>query len=223
MFVTTSRKGSGGMLLTNYRREAGEVNQEGDQKLDGSQPYRENPKYADIYSVGDAAKATASFEPFFGPCVLNPGNHLHVGGARDFACPSEATLLEAQSLWPYMQSGKPDVLVSLGCGREAPSNSGNSKYCTGAEVKWDKAFGERARENPHRYIRLCPEFSEENTLPRADDVSILTNGCRLSSALDQDDLHYKAGLVARRLISTMFYFVRTSSKPSNNGWAISGK
>lgn len=223
MFVTTSRKGSGGMLLTNYRRKAGEVNQEGDQKLEGSKSYGESPKYADIYSVGDAARATASFEPFFGPCVLNPGNHLHVGGAQDFACPSEATLLEAQSLWPYMQSGKPDILVSLGCGREAPSNSDNSKYCTGAEVRWDKVFGERAKEDPRRYIRLCPDFSEENPLPRADDLSVLTSDSRLIGALDQDDLRCKAGLVARRLISTMFYFVRTSSAPSDNGWIIGGK
>lgn len=211
------------MLLTNYRRQAVNINQDQGQDLKQSQKNRESPKCAEIYSVGEAAKATASFEPFFGPCNLYPGNDLHVGGAQDFACPAEVTLLEAQSLWPHMLSGRPDVLVSVGCGHKAPATSGNSKDCTGTGAMWSEAFGERSQKEPDRYIRLCPEFLKESPLPNADDVSVLTNhslpgGASLllrdgqEKTLNQEDLRSKVGQVARRLISTIFYFNKTSSK-----------
>jgi hypothetical protein len=219
------------MLLTNYRRQAVDINQDQDQDLKQSQKNRESPKCAEIYSVGEAAKATASFEPFFGSCNLHPGNDLHVGGAQDFACPAEVTLLEAQSLWPHMLSGRPDVLVSVGCGHKAPATSGKPEDCTGTGAMWSEAFGERSHKEPDRYIRLCPEFSKESPLPKADNVSVLTNGSLLGGAsallrdglektLNQEDLRGKVDRVARRLISTIFYFDKTSSESCEEGGRI---
>ncbi|KAM7186328.1 hypothetical protein V8F33_011902 [Rhypophila sp. PSN 637] len=197
--------------------QAVDVNGNQGGNLDQSQKKRKSHRYAEIYSIGEAAKATASFEPFFGPCTLNPGNDLHVGGAQDFACPAEATLLEAQSLWPQMLTHPPDVLVSIGCGHEASTTSGNSKDCTRTEDIWDKAFGERYRQGPDRYIRLCLKISN---LPSPDDVSILKED--QERTLNQDDLCKKVDLVFRRLISTSFYFDKTSSKLINGGWIIKG-
>ncbi|KAE8444295.1 hypothetical protein EG329_000702 [Mollisiaceae sp. DMI_Dod_QoI] len=74
-----------------------------------------------------------------------------------------------------MLSGRPDVLVSVGCGHMAPATLGNSKACTGTGAMWSKDFSERSQKELDRYIRLCPEFSKESPLPDADDVSILSN------------------------------------------------
>lgn len=215
--MTSTRKGSGGIFLTNYRRQAVDINQDQDQDLKQSQKNRESPICAEFYSVGEAAKATASFEPFFGPCDLNLSSY--VGGAQDFACPAEVTLFEAQSLWPHMLSGQPDVLISVGCGHNALTTSGDSKDCIGTGAMWSEAFGKRSQKEPDRYIRLCPEFSKESPLPNADDVSVL-NGEEMT--LNQED-RGKVDLVVRRLISTIFYFHKTSSEScKEGGWIICG-
>jgi len=59
-------------LLTNYHREVVDINQDQDQDLDRSQRNLKSPKFSEIYSIREAAKVTASFKPFFGPCNLGP-------------------------------------------------------------------------------------------------------------------------------------------------------
>ncbi|KAH8880770.1 hypothetical protein GQ53DRAFT_848627 [Thozetella sp. PMI_491] len=225
LFVASTRKGLGGMILTNYRRQATDTNQ--DQNQNTAQKNRKSHEYSEIYSVGEAAKATASFQPFFGPCTLNPGNDLHVGGAHDFACPAVVTLLEAQSLWPHMLSCPPDVLVSIGCGHKSQITSDNSEDCMGTEAMWCKAFGDKSHREPDRYIRLCREFSRDSPLPNGDDVSLLADHSRISVLLGDmlitNNLLNRVNQVTRRLISSIFYFDKASSKPSKKGgWIIYG-
>ncbi|KAH8809385.1 hypothetical protein F5884DRAFT_858885 [Xylogone sp. PMI_703] len=218
VFVTSSRKISGGILLTNYRRQKVDINQDQIQDLSHAQKSLGDPQYTEACSVGKAAIATASFEPFFGPYKMRSD---YVGGAQDFACPAEVTLLELRSLWPHV--GRPDVLVSVGCGHNASATSGNSRDCTSTGVVWSKAFEEKSQKEPDRYIRLCPEFSKKSPLPNADYVSGLTNCSLRGGDLARRDLDDKVDLVARRLISTIFYFDKTSSELcEEGGWIIYG-
>jgi len=174
--------------------------------------------------------ATACYKAYFRGCILDD-HYQYVGGAGadKLACPDGAALIEAESIWPDMPSGQPDVLVSIGCGHgEAPAEASSAKDCSNVGAMWSESFGEMSQDEPERYIRLCLEFSTESVMPDASNVDELRNISflkRVSAALNdgekqaisQDNLRGNVFRVARRLIATTFYFDKVTSKPCQEG------
>ena len=221
--MTSIRKGVGGVLLANYRAQAIDSNQDQERGIEMSSKDREIPKSAETYSISEAARATASYKPFFGACNLNPGNHQHFGGAEKFACPAEVVLSEAKSLWPHMRSNQPDLLLSVGCHEAAAAASDNTKDCASTDAIWSGTFGEKSQQEPGKYIRLNPVVSMQDRLRGLDYAVLLKRQLPFELDLANVDLCGKVSRVAQRLVTTTFYFERTSRKPREQGdWVISG-
>jgi hypothetical protein len=227
--VTSTRQGSGGQVLTNYRRKDVGLDRDKREHSEESQKGQRGLHYSRSFSIGSAAKATTSCRPFFGPCTVFPGNYQLAGGGEEFACPAEVALLEAQSLWPHVSDCPPEILVSVGCGRSVSRASSKRNDCTGAEAMWTKAFGDKSQKEPDRYIRLSPVFPD-SALPEADDVHLLTESSRLSLARQQifnRELDGKVDQVVLKIMSTVFYFHKISQElyereNEEKSWAVTG-
>ncbi|KAK4233321.1 hypothetical protein C8A03DRAFT_38972 [Achaetomium macrosporum] len=221
VFVTSSVKGRGGnILLTNYNRPRDVDLADRKTKLDlGTHTFS-----CDL-SIEEAAMATVSRPALFDKPFRAPNGDEFLGANPELHNPAQVTLLEAKYLWSHAMKQHPDVLVSVGAGCSGVSDkNSDSKNCQNAEATWVKAFGEASKENPARYVRLCPRFSD--ALPAADDVASLVNGSLEDFAfkvLEKNGLPVMIAegksvdgidLIYRRLISTTFYFHHGTTKAS---------
>lgn len=185
-----------------------------------------------VWETARAISAAPKYFKLFSQCGLQE----YYDGGLYHNNPASIALSEMKNAWPQTFVKYPDILISIGTGyskkpgpteEETKSAWGWSKSLVYSRAiaeplsilkgrleqnldsggLWLENFKSLPKNHANRYVRLSPYLSK--IVPGLDDVAALSDP-RLKeesqSCLQSDDAKRKINAIARRLVTTSFYF-----------------
>ena len=187
------------------------------------------------------ARATSAAPPYFKPFIARESRREFIDGAAYHNNPINVADAERKYIWPDVDKLEPDILLSLGTGKNSKHLSREAEKLQKQEddSKWTKMLpnalkilsarlsdaldSERAwdrfsvnvvgRDPSHRYIRLNPEFdSAPPALDQKERLATLEFDLKPILA----SMHVSIRHVADQLIASCFYFEKANVQPREN-------
>jgi hypothetical protein len=155
----------------------------------------------------------------------------YIDGALFYNNPATVANQERKLLWPDASGQQPDILLSIGtgCPPEDPSPVGSWRRLAGmfqpalnrfdsmldAQNAWELFYqdvqeGGKTSMANERYIRLNPELKSKIEMDDVRSLKDLRDSVRATLRLPKWIID--CGLVAKRLISSSFYFERDENR-----------
>jgi hypothetical protein len=178
------------------------------------------------YRCRATSAATGKFKPF----LNERSGSSYIDGALYYNCPAAVANQERKLLWPESSSQPPDILLSIGTGLP-PEDQNLDKWrrlpgmfqpavhrfdnMLDPQIAWDLFYqdvrdGDRMNLANERYVRFNPELRKKVEMDDVKAVSDLRNDVR--AALRLPKWANDCSLVAKRLISSSFYFERDEDR-----------
>jgi hypothetical protein len=107
--TAADEEGLRAILISNYSR--GEKSRQNYKFERSRRPY-------DELKVWEAAAATSAAPTFFKPFTNPRSGQTYIDGALYYNCPAQIAWHESRLLWPALKNLDPDLLLSLGTGKQ---------------------------------------------------------------------------------------------------------